>query len=58
MPFSGKAKSSPKEVKLVWWDIRWIHQAEGWSTVGEVRENTRERGGCPHDSSPSRKVLA
>ena len=58
MPFSGKAKSSTKEVELVWWDVRRIHWAEGWNTVGKVREESRERRGCPCDGSPSRKVLA
>jgi hypothetical protein len=58
MPSSGKAKSSTKEVKLVWQDVRGIQWAEGWNMVGKVRQEDGEMGGFPHDGSPFREVSA
>ena len=57
MPFSGKAKLSPKEVKFVWWDIEVFHQMEGWNTGSEGGHKCEVGGGCPYDGSPFKKVL-
>lgn len=46
MPFSGEAKSSPKEVKFVWWDVGAFHQTEGWNMVGLVGKGDRRWRGC------------